>query len=52
LGWWAASGAVSVDIARLLGEAETLAAAGDSLESLKVTTSIYEAGVKAFEAQG
>jgi multimeric flavodoxin WrbA len=45
----AASDAAPAGIARLLAEAEELAAAGESLESLKITTSIYDATVKAFE---
>jgi multimeric flavodoxin WrbA len=48
----AASGATAAEIARLYGEAEALAASGEDLESLRLTTSIYETGVKAFEAQG
>jgi multimeric flavodoxin WrbA len=46
----AASNAAPAGIARLLAEAEELAAAGKSLESLKLTTSIYDATVKAFES--
>jgi hypothetical protein len=45
----AASNAAPAGIARLLAEAEELAAAGESLESLKITTSIYDATVKVFE---
>jgi multimeric flavodoxin WrbA len=48
----AASDDAPVQIAGLLARAEALAAAGEDLESLKVTTSIYEASVKAFESQG
>ena len=48
----AASDDAPAEIAHLLGAAEALAAAGKHLESLKVTTSIYEATVKAFEARG
>jgi hypothetical protein len=36
----------------LFAEAQARAAAGEDLESLKLTTSLYEAGAKAFEAQG
>jgi multimeric flavodoxin WrbA len=40
------------DITRLLCEAEALAAAGESLQSLKLTTAVYESSAKAFEARG
>ena len=47
----AASDAAPADIARLLAEAEQLAAAGETLGSLKITTSIYDATTKAFESK-
>jgi hypothetical protein len=48
----AASGAAPAEVARLLAEAQALAAAGEDMESFKLTTSISEVGVKAFEAKG
>jgi flagellar motor switch protein FliM len=46
----AASDAAPAGIAGLLAEAEQLAAAGQALESLKVTTSIYDQTLSAFES--
>ena len=46
----AASDAAPAGIAGLLAEAEQLAAAGRALESLKVTTSIYDKTLSAFES--
>jgi multimeric flavodoxin WrbA len=46
----AACDAAPAGIACLLAEAERLAVTGETLESLKITTSIYDATAKAFES--